>query len=311
MAPRPSRPPSVLSELLSDPPAALGLLVVLLVVGAAVAAPWIAPFDPAEQSVLARLKPPSWVEGGLPEHLLGTDALGRDVLSRILWGARVTLAIAAATSLLAAALGTLVGLWAGFAGGRVDAVLMRLVEIQVTFPGILLILLVVSVLGAGATTLILVLAVTNWMVYARLVRSIVLTTRQLPYVEAAEVVGCRPARVVFRHILPNLVPPLLTLLILEFTNIILAEAAVSFLGFGVQPPATSWGLDVAAARDYLFIAWWLVTFPGLAIVLTVLSINLFANWLRETTDPEARERRFARRRPARRRSASPIGAPAE
>jgi peptide/nickel transport system permease protein len=253
--------------------------------------------------------------GGLPEHLLGTDALGRDVLSRVIWGARVTLVIAATTSLLAGALGTALGLWAGFAGGRTDAVLMRLVEIQVTFPGILLILLVVSVLGAGATTLIFVLAATNWMVYARLVRSIVLTTRQLPYVEAAEVVGCRPARVIVRHILPNLVPPLLTLLILEFTNIILAEAAVSFLGFGVQPPATSWGLDVAAGRDYLFIAWWLVTFPGLAIVATVLSINLFANWLRETTDPEARERRFAGRRPARRRAASASGsgsgAPAE
>jgi peptide/nickel transport system permease protein len=311
MAAHSSRPPSLLSELLADLPAALGLLVVLLVVGAAVAAPWIAPFDPADQSVLARLKPPSWVEGGLPEHILGTDALGRDVLSRVIWGARVTLVIAAATSLLAATLGTLVGLWAGFAGGRVDTVLMRLVEVQVTFPGILLILLVVSVLGAGATTLILVLAVTNWMVYARLVRSIVMTTRQLSYVEAAEVVGCRPGRVVFRHILPNLVPPLLTLLILEFTNIILAEAAVSFLGFGVQPPATSWGLDVASARDYLFIAWWLVTFPGLSIVLTVLSINLFANWLRETTDPEARERRFARRRGRRRIPAPPVEAPSE
>lgn len=304
-------PPSLLSELLSDPPAALGLLVIALIVAGAVAAPWIAPFDPAAQSVLARLKPPAWVEGGLPEHLLGTDALGRDVLSRVIWGARVTLVIALATALLAATLGTVVGLWAGFAGGRTDAILMRLVEIQVTFPGVLLILLVVSVLGAGATTLILVLALTNWMVYARLIRSIVLTTRQLPYVEAAEVVGCRPARVVFRHILPNLVPPLLTLLILEFTNIVLAEAAVSFLGFGVQPPATSWGLDVAGGRDYLFIAWWLVTFPGLAIVATVLSINLFANWLRETTDPEARERRFARRRSRRNASRDPAEAPAE
>ncbi len=306
---------SLASELLADPPAALGLLLMIVIVAAAIAAPWIAPYDPTAQSVLARLKPPAWSVGGLPEHLLGTDALGRDVLSRVIWGARVTLVIAATTSLLAGALGTALGLWAGFAGGRTDAVLMRLVEIQVTFPGILLILLVVSVLGAGATTLIFVLAATNWMVYARLVRSIVLTTRQLPYVEAAEVVGCRPARVIVRHILPNLVPPLLTLLILEFTNIILAEAAVSFLGFGVQPPATSWGLDVAAGRDYLFIAWWLVTFPGLAIVATVLSINLFANWLRETTDPEARERRFAGRRPARRRAASASGsgsgAPAE
>ena len=145
------------------------------------------------------------------------------------------------------------------------------------------------------------LSITNWMVYARLVRGIVSSTRQTAYVEAAEIVGCRPGRVIFLHILPNLVSPLLTLLILEFTNIVLAEAAVSFLGFGVQPPQTSWGLDVASGRDYLFIAWWLVTFPGLAIVATVLSINLFANWLRVTTDPEEREKRFARSLAARRR----------
>jgi peptide/nickel transport system permease protein len=186
-------------------------------------------------------------------------------------------------------------------GGRTDSILMRLVDIQVSFPGILLILLVVAVLGPGVWTLVAVLSVTNWMVYARLVRGIVSSTRQTPYVEAAEVIGCRPARVIFRHILPNIVSPLMTLAILEFTNIVLAEAAVSFLGFGVQPPATSWGLDVASGRDYLFIAWWLVTFPGLAIVVTVLSINLFANWLRVTTDPEEREKRFARAEAARRR----------
>jgi peptide/nickel transport system permease protein len=305
---------SLLAELWSDRPAAIGLLLIVLIVLAAIAAPWLAPHDPAAQSVLARLKPPSWMAGGLPEYPLGTDALGRDVLSRVIWGARVTLVIGAATCLLAASLGIAVGLTAGFLGGRLDSVLMRLVEVQVSFPGILLILLVVGVMGAGTLTLILVLAATNWMVYARLIRGIVMTTRQLPYVEAAEVVGCRPGRVVVRHILPNLVSPLLTLAILEFTNIVLAEAAVSFLGFGVQPPQTSWGLDVAAGRDYLFLAWWLVTFPGLAIVVTVLSINLFANWLRETTDPEVREKRFARREAARRRRAPrPVaqGAPAE
>ena len=312
-APAPSRT-SVLSELWGDRPAVIGLAVIILIILAAVGAPWVAPHDPAAQSVLARLKPPSWMEGGLPEHLLGTDALGRDVLSRLIWGARVTLLIGAVTCFFAAALGIIVGLTAGFLGGRVDNILMRLVEVQVTFPGILLILLIVGVLGAGTLTLILVLAVTNWMVYARLVRGTVMSTRQLPYVEAAEVVGCRPARVIFRHILPNLVSPLLTLAILEFTNIVLAEAAVSFLGFGVQPPQTSWGLDVATGRDYLFIAWWLVTFPGLAIVATVLSINLFANWLRETTDPEVRERRFARREAARLRhvpAPAPHEAPAE
>ncbi|WP_248446542.1 ABC transporter permease [Sinorhizobium meliloti] len=290
-----------ISELWHDKAAAIGLAFILLIVFLALFAPLVAPYDPAAQSILARLKPPVWMERGTWDHLLGTDNLGRDVLSRMIWGARATLTIGAVTCLLAGILGTVIGLWAGFMGGRTDSILMRLVDIQVSFPGILLILLVVAVLGPGVWTLVAVLSVTNWMVYARLVRGIVSSSRQTPYVEAAEVIGCRPARVIFRHILPNIVSPLLTLAILEFTNIVLAEAAVSFLGFGVQPPATSWGLDVASGRDYLFMAWWLVTFPGLAIVVTVLSINLFANWLRVTTDPEEREKRFARAEAAKRR----------
>ncbi|GGB16028.1 ABC transporter permease [Allosediminivita pacifica] len=299
---RPHRPlRALLAELWQDKPAALGLAVILAIVAMAILAPLVAPYDPADQSILSRLTPPVWNDRGSWEHILGTDNLGRDVFSRLIWGARTTLTIGGLTCLIAAGIGTVVGLWAGFMGGRTDSVLMRLVDIQVSFPGILLILLVVGVLGPGMWTLIIVLSVTNWMVYARLVRSVVSSTRQTPYVEAAEVIGCRPSRVIFVHILPNLVSPLLTLLILEFTNIVLAEAAVSFLGFGVQPPDTSWGLDVASGRDYLFIAWWLVTFPGLAIVATVLSINLFANWLRVTTDPEEREKRHARTVAARRR----------
>ncbi|WP_240512214.1 ABC transporter permease [Pseudoruegeria sp. SK021] len=292
---------SFLSELWQDKAAAIGFAVMVLIVLMAVFAPVLAPEDPATQSLLQRLKPPVWDARGSWDHLLGTDNLGRDVLSRIIWGARTTLTIGIVTCVIAAMIGTTLGLWAGFMGGRTDSVLMRLVDIQVSFPGILLILLVVGVLGPGVWTLIAVLSVTNWMVYARLVRGIVSSTRQMPYVEAAEVIGCRPSRVIFVHLLPNLVSPLLTLLILEFTNIVLAEAAVSFLGFGVQPPDTSWGLDVASGRDYLFIAWWLVTFPGLAIVVTVLSINLFANWLRVTSDPEEREKRFARTIAAKRR----------
>jgi peptide/nickel transport system permease protein len=293
-----------LRELWLDKPAAIGLLVVLLVALLAILAPLIAPHAPDAQSMTARFAPPAWMERGTWTHPLGTDNLGRDVLSRLIWGAQATLTIGVVTSLLSAAIGTTVGLWAGYAGGRTDSVLMRLADIQVSFPGILLILLVVSIAGPGVWTLVLVLGVTNWMVYARLVRGIVSSTRSTPYVEAAEMVGCRPGRVILRHILPNLVSPLLTLLILEFTNIVLAEAAVSFLGFGVQPPATSWGLDVASGRDYLFVAWWPVTFPGLAIALTVLGANLFANWLRVTTNPEEREKRFAQGAAARRRRAA-------
>ncbi|ARO15906.1 peptide/nickel transport system permease protein (plasmid) [Ketogulonicigenium robustum] len=292
-------------ELWADKMAAFGLIVIVLILLTALFAPLLAPYDASAQALTSRLTPPVWHERGSWAHILGTDNLGRDVLSRLIWGARATLMIGILASLIAATLGTCIGLWAGYAGGRTDSVLMRLVDIQVSFPGILLILLIVGVIGPGVWTLVIVLSITNWMVYARLVRGIVSATRQTPYVEAAEVIGCKPARVIFKHILPNLVSPLLTLLILEFTNIVLAEAAVSFLGFGVQPPATSWGLDVASGRDYLFIAWWLVTFPGLAIVATVLSINLFANWLRVTTNPEEREKRFARSLTARRCKIAP------
>lgn len=294
-----AKTPSLLRELARDRAACLALAVLGVIVLAALAAPLIAPHDPAAQSLTARLRPPAWMARGLAAHPLGTDNLGRDVLSRLIWGGRATLLVGVLTCALAAALGTLVGLWAGFAGGRTEALLMRLVDVQVSFPGILLILLVVGVLGPGVLTLVLVLSLTNWMVYARLVRAVVAMTRQAAYVEAAEILGCRPLRVAFRHVLPNLLTPLMTLLILEFTNIVLAEAAVSFLGFGVQPPQTSWGLDIASGRDYLFIAWWLVTFPGLAIIATVLSVMTFAQWLRVTTDPEERDKRHARAQAAR------------
>ena len=289
-----SRVARFFAELGHDKAATLGFIGLVLVVAVAIFAPVLAPYDPAAQDVLARLKPPAWAARGSLDHLLGTDHLGRDVLSRLIYGSRVTLIIASLVVLFAGALGVTIGLVAGYLGGRADSLLMRIVDIQVSFPGILLILLIVSVVGPGVPTLIVVLAVTNWMIYARVVRGIVLQSRQSAYVEAAEVVGCGPVRVIWRHILPNLVAPLLTLAILEFTNIVLAEAAVSFLGLGVQPPATSWGLDVASGRDYVFIAWWLVTLPGLCIVFTVLSINLFAGWLRVTGDPQEREKRFAR-----------------
>ncbi|RDE08880.1 ABC transporter permease [Pelagibacterium lacus] len=290
----------LLGELWHDKAGFVGFVVILLIVAMALLAPWIAPHDPAAQNVIARLRPPAWLPNGDWNHIFGTDHLGRDVLSRVIWGARSTLLIGASVVLFSGTIGVIVGLCAGYAGGRVDSVLMRIVDIQVSFPGILMILLIVSVLGPSTLTMIIVLSITNWMIYARQVRSIVMSVRQVPYVEAAEVMGCPPRRIIFRHILPNLITPLLTVGILEFTNIVLAEAAVSFLGLGVQPPATSWGLDVASGRDYIFMAWWLITFPGLGIVLTVLSINLFANWVRVTTDPQEREKRFAYSKTARR-----------
>lgn len=293
----------LLLELWQDKSGLIGLIVIVLLVLMAIFAPLIAPYDPAAQSVISRLKPPFWQQGGTPDHLFGTDQLGRDVLSRLIYGTRASLIVGTSVVLLSGTFGVLLGLFAGFKGGRTETIIMRLVDVQVAFPGLLLILLIVSVVGPGMVTMIVVLALTNWMVYARVVRSIVKTVRQSAYVEAAEMIGCSPTRVIFRHVLPNLSSPLLTLGILEFTNIVLAEAAMSFLGLGIQPPATSWGLDIANGRDYIFIAWWLVTFPGMLIAITVFSVNLFANWLRVTTDPQEREKRFARQMATRRRQA--------
>ncbi|GGK20691.1 ABC transporter permease [Salinarimonas ramus] len=288
------------AELARDRLALAGLLGLVLVVVAAIFAPLLAPYDPAAQTVLARLRPPAWLAGGDWSHPLGTDHLGRDVLSRVIHGARATMLIGVGVVALAGTFGVAVGLLAGYVGGRVDGVLMRVVDVQISFPGILLILLIVSVLGPSTTTIVVVLAATNWMVFARVTRGAVLSARRSGYVEAAQIAGCRDGRVIVRHILPNLVSPLSTLAILEFTNVVLAEAAISFLGLGVQPPATSWGLDVASGRDYVFVAWWLVTFPGLAIMATVLCANLLASWLRVTADPQEREKRFARALAARR-----------
>ncbi|WP_343123000.1 ABC transporter permease [Hoeflea sp. 108] len=283
-------------ELWPDKLGTLGFAVIVALLLMAIFAPLIAPYDPAAQSVVSRLKPPAWLPKGSWDHILGTDHLGRDVLSRVIYGARASLLVGVVVVLSAGTFGVVLGLWAGFKGGRADSIIMRIVDVQVAFPGLLLILLVISVIGPSMTTMIIVLAITNWMVYARVVRGIVLSVRQTPYVEAAEMIGCKTSRVVFRHILPNLISPLLTLGILEFTNIVLAEAALSFLGLGVQPPATSWGLDVANGRDYIFVAWWLITFPGLSIAVTVLAVNLFASWVRVTTDPQEREKRFAYQR---------------
>ena len=280
-------------ELWGDKAGFLGVAVLVLLVVVAVLAPVVAPHDPAAQSLRARLDPPAWQDGGSWSHVLGTDSLGRDVLSRLIYGARVSLLVGAVVVLVAGVFGVTVGLVAGYKGGKVNSVLMRLVDTQLAFPGLLLALIILATVGPSMKTVIIVLALNNWMIYSRVTQGIVLSVKETPYVEAAEIVGCTSRRVVFRHILPNLTAPLLTLATLEFAAIILSEAALSFLGVGIQPPQTSWGLDVAVGKDYIFQAWWLVTFPGLAIALTVLAVNLAASWLRVTADPTERDKRFA------------------
>ncbi|MCZ7589136.1 MAG: ABC transporter permease [Gaiella sp.] len=280
---------SGLSELWLDKAGLLGLTVIVLIIACAVFAPWLAPHEPSEQSLLNRLTPPfqSW------DHPLGTDGVGKDELSQLLYGARTSLVVGGAVVLLSGTFGIVLGLFAGYRGGRWDSTVMRVVDVQVAFPGLLLALTILTVVPPSLKSVIVVLALNGWMVYARMTRGIVLQARETPYVEAAEIVGCKPRRVIFKHILPHLASPLLTLAVLEFAGIVVAEAALSFLGLGIQPPEVSWGLMVASGREYLFTAWWVATWPGIAISVLVLAVNLFASWLRVAADPQQRDRRFA------------------
>jgi peptide/nickel transport system permease protein len=282
-----------LADLKSDKAGLVGVTVLVLLIIAATLGPLIAPHDPARQDLTARLQPPL-LFGGSWEHVLGTDGLGRDIFSRLLSGSRITLLVGVLVCLIAGTAGVLAGLLSGYRAGRVDQVVMTTVDTQLAFPGLLLVLLVLGLVGPSIKTLVIVLAINGWMVYARVSRGISLSLRETPYIEAADLMGCSTRRVMFRHLLPNLTAPLLTLTMLEFARIILAEAALSYLGYGVQPPQVSWGLMVAEGQQYLATAWWVMTFPGIAIALTVLGVNLFASWLRVQADPNAREARFAR-----------------
>lgn len=269
-----------------------GLCFITLIIVSALLAPWISPHDPTAQSLGDRLQAPVFF-GGAADHLLGTDQLGRDLFSRTLYGARITLIIATCVVLVAGTIGITLGLVAGYLGGWADALIMRVADMQLAFPGILLDLIILYAFGPSAKLLVIILSLNGWMVYARITRSLVLPLRKSDYIEAAEISGARPLRVMRGHLLPNLTSPLITLAVLEFARVILAEAALSFLGYGIQPPQSSWGLIVAQGQDYVSTAWWLVAIPGLFIFLTVLSSNLLASWLRIHTDPKQREKQLS------------------
>lgn len=270
----------------------VAILFLLVLFVAAIFAPWIAPFNPEDQSLMLRNQPPMTVDeaGGAIPHLLGTDQLGRDLLSRLIYGARISLAVGISGALFSGVVGVVLGLIAGYYRGLVDDLVMRLVDIQMGFPSLMTALLVLYVLGPGMWKVILVLAVTRWMVFARVSRSLVLSTREEVFVEAARTIGCTDRRILFRHILPNLLSPLLVIVTLEVATMILTEASLSFLGLGIRPPDSSWGLMLAQGRAYITSAWWLVTFPGVIILLTALSLNLIATWARAVTDPVTRWR---------------------
>lgn len=281
------------TELRHDRWATLGVSVLVLLLLIAVLAPLVAPYDPTEPNLPSRLRPPAWTGGGDWSHPLGTDGLGRDVLSRLMHGARMSLVIPTMVIFIGGSIGVFLGVVAGYWGGKFDAVIMRTVDAQFAFPGLLLAVTLLAVLGPSPTSLVIVLSVMSWMVFARVTRGAVHSIKQSPYVEAAECVGGKPWHIVRRHIVPSLGAPLLTLTILEFARLVLAEASLSFLGLGVQPPTASWGADVASGRPFIFSAWWLVTFPGVVIAVTVLSANIVSSWLRIAFDPREREKRVA------------------
>jgi peptide/nickel transport system permease protein len=250
----------------------------------------IAPYDPTANDLRARLQAPAFSEGGTSDHLLGTDQLGRDLLSRIIHGARVSLAIGFLGMLLGALVGVLSGLIAGFVRGLVDETLMLLVDVVIALPFLIIALSIISVFGTSLAILIIVAAFSGWASYTRVARGLVLGAREQPYVLASRALGARPRRLLFRHILPNIVAPLIVLASFQLTSIILLEASLSFLGFGMQPPTASWGQMVSEGREYLNTAWWIGVFPGVALMLITISVSLSGDWLRDVLDPSLRLR---------------------
>ena len=260
-----------------------------MVIVAALGAPLLATTDPIEQDLTVVLKPPFWQEEGSLQHPLGTDHLGRDVYSRLVYGARISLSISVLAALLGAVVGVAAGLVAGFRGGRVDAVIMRLVDLNLAFPLILLALAVVALLGANLRNLVIVMALTTWMIYARVVRGLSLGLREREFVQAARALGAHDTRIIGRHVLPNVLAPVMVIWTLEVARVILMESALSFLGLGVPPPTPTWGRMLAEGRDYLTVAGWIEIFPGLAILITVLGINFLGDGLRDLLDPRLRQ----------------------
>jgi peptide/nickel transport system permease protein len=265
----------------ADTLAVAGALVVAAAVILAVAAPALAPGDPIKNALLERLTPPTWAR----EHPLGTDTLGRDVASRLLHGGRVSLVVGFSAVLLAGVVGVGLGLISGWYRGWLDDLLMRLGDVQLAFPVLVLAVAVLAVLGASLLNLILVLGATRWIIYARIVRGEVLSLRERDFVAAARALGADDTWIVRRHLLPNVLPPITVVATFEVARTIIAEASLSFLGLGIPAPEPSWGAMLDEGRNYITTGWWLALFPGLAILLLVLGINLVGDWLRDVLDP--------------------------
>lgn len=266
----------------------IGLVIIGLLVIVAVLAPFIAPYDPTKGTLSDRLTPPAWQEGGSIAHLLGTDLLGRDTLSRLIFGARTSLAVAVLAILVSGIAGSLLGATAGYLGGWSNTIIMRLVDVAFSFPAILLAMVLAVVVGPSFFNIIFVISLVLWAEYARMARGETLRVREMDYVALAQVAGVSKTRIMMRHILPNVASSLIVLATLQVGIVIIMESSLSFLGVGVPPPTPDWGSMIAEGRSYVVTAWWLSVVPGVAIVVTVLSFNLLGDTLTEILNPALR-----------------------
>jgi peptide/nickel transport system permease protein len=275
-----------MKQLRRSPVGMIGTFMVVSVVLVALLAPLLAPHDPSQHNRRERFQPPVWMDGGNATHLLGTDQLGRDVLSRLLHGSRISVAVGVASVIIGGTLGALFGLLAGLYGGRVDTIISRAIDTFLALPFLILVLAVIGILGPSLMTIILVLGFTGWATYARVVRGETLAMREREFVGAAQALGASRMRVAAKHVFPNITASVIVLATLDVAATILAESSLSFLGLGVQPPAVTWGLMISSGRDYLSSAWWLAVFPGLCISYTVLGVIFLGDFLRDVLDPK-------------------------
>jgi len=275
----------VLKDILKRPSAMIGGILLLFILLTSVLFPLVFHIDPLDQDLLARFSPPVWQEGGSWQHFLGTDNLGRDILSRLLYGSRVSLLVGFSAVFLASFIGIFLGLLSGYYGGKIDSFIMRIADIFMAYPFMLLTISVIAVLGPSIFNLIIVLGISDWVTYARTIRGSVLSIKTKEFVEASRAIGTPHIIIILRHVLPNVISPLIVLATLRVANIIIWESGLSYLGMGTPPPMPTWGRMLAEGRVYITEAWWLVTIPGLAIMMTILAINLLGDGLRDALDP--------------------------
>jgi peptide/nickel transport system permease protein len=266
------------------------LVILGIVIAAGIFGPWVVPFDPEESNLIDQFLPPIWAQGGTLTHVLGTDQMGRDFLSRLVVGARISVVVGALAVCFSAVVGTTVAITAGYLGGVVDAVLMRTTDAMLSMPYLLIGVALAGILGPGLLNLVLVLGVLGWAQYARVIRSEVLHIKTLDFIVLARITDCSLARILWKHIFPNVVNTLIVLATLHFGVAIILAASLSFLGMGVSAPTPEWGLMVAEGREFIDSAWWLITLPGVCILMTCLAANLLGDWLRQRLDPKQRQR---------------------